>query len=108
LVIWLRLKWVFWPNFGKAVQRRGTDVSTPKNGSRDGKFCFGGIMGFYAVLRREFWWGNLRWGGFCVLLVSPRRVTEEGGPFMRQFVYLGELCVNKGLGWGSKVLLCMG
>jgi hypothetical protein len=39
-------------------QRRGTHVSVPKIGSRDGLFCFGGISGFYAELRREFNLGN--------------------------------------------------
>jgi hypothetical protein len=41
--------WNFWGN----LSRRGTHVSTLKNGSRGGKKCFGGISGFYAVLRRE-------------------------------------------------------
>jgi hypothetical protein len=40
------------------VQRRGADVNTPKIGSRVGEFCFGGILGIHAVLRRELIWGN--------------------------------------------------
>jgi hypothetical protein len=36
-----------------AGQRRGAHVSTLKIGSRGELFCFGGILGFYAVLRRE-------------------------------------------------------
>jgi hypothetical protein len=46
---------VFW---GK-IQRRGVDVNVPKIGSRVGGLCFGGILGIYAELRREFGWGNL-------------------------------------------------
>jgi hypothetical protein len=45
----------FWVGiFWGVVQRRGGRVNTPKLGSRDGVLCFGGIMGFYAELRREF------------------------------------------------------
>jgi hypothetical protein len=36
-------------------------------------------MGFYAELRREFFWGNLKLGFFEVLVGCPREVTEEGG-----------------------------
>jgi hypothetical protein len=39
--------------FGGRVQRRGVHVNTPKKGSRDGEICFGGILVFHAVLRRE-------------------------------------------------------
>jgi hypothetical protein len=44
----------FW---GK-IQRRGTHVNPPKIGSRGDVNCFGGILGIYAVLRRELEWGN--------------------------------------------------
>jgi hypothetical protein len=48
-----------WKDFGNFVilgvgQRRGADVKLPEIGSRVGELCFGGIYGFYAVLRREF------------------------------------------------------
>jgi hypothetical protein len=59
-------------------QRRGTDVSVPKIGSRGEVLCFGGILGFYAVLRREYYRGNLNLGFFGVLLGDPRGATEEG------------------------------
>jgi hypothetical protein len=62
------------------VQRRGVHVNTPKRGSRDGVFCFGGIWGVYAELRRDFNWGNLKLGFFGVMFGVPREVTEEGGP----------------------------
>jgi hypothetical protein len=39
--------------FGRAVQRRGVHVNTLEIGSRDGEISFGGILGFYAELRRE-------------------------------------------------------
>jgi hypothetical protein len=76
------------------VQRRGVHVNTPKNGSRVGVLCFGGILRFYAELRREIIWGNWKLGFFGGLLVVPRGPTEEGGPFMCQFVYLGNSPVN--------------
>jgi hypothetical protein len=84
-----------WINFGigifwRQVQRRGTHVNTPKKGSRGDAFCLGGILGFHADLRREIKWGNLKWDSFGVLFGGPRRSTEEGGPFMCQFVHLGE------------------
>jgi hypothetical protein len=41
------------------LQRRGVRVKLPEIGSRDGVFCFGGISGIYAELRREYCWGNL-------------------------------------------------
>jgi hypothetical protein len=40
---------------------------------------FGGILGFYAVLRRDLIWGNFNLDFFEVLGVSPRGTTEEGG-----------------------------
>jgi hypothetical protein len=47
-------------NFWRVGQRRGAHVRIPEIGSRVGLFCFGGIIGFYAELRREFVWGNLK------------------------------------------------
>jgi hypothetical protein len=41
--------------------------------------------------------GELEFGFFENLLVDPRGVIEEGGPFMCQFGCLGEF-------WGSAVL----
>jgi hypothetical protein len=74
----------FWKDFEElefleAGQRRGAHVNTLKIGSRDGVLCIGGILGFYADLRREFIWGNLDLTFFDVLLVVPRRCIEEGG-----------------------------
>jgi hypothetical protein len=46
-------------------------------------------LGFYAVLRREIIWGNLKLDLFEVLGVGPRVFIEEGG----QLVHL--LCI-----WG--------
>jgi hypothetical protein len=77
---WAELDWNFWLEFSKAVQRRGVHVNTPKNGSRVGEFCFGGILGFYAELRREIIWGKLNSLFFGVLFEVPRRAIEEGGP----------------------------
>jgi hypothetical protein len=65
-------------------------VRTPKIGSRDGETCFGGILWFYAELRRESFWRNFNLGFFEGLGGEPRRPTEEGGPFMYHFVRLGE------------------
>jgi hypothetical protein len=84
-------------DFEKAVQRRGVHVNIPKIGSRDGEIIFGGILGICAELRRKFEWGNWNLGFFENLLVDPRGVIEEGGPFMCQFGFLGEF-------WGSAVL----
>jgi hypothetical protein len=44
--------------FEEEVQRRGVHVNPPKIGSRAGELCFGGILRFYADLRRECIWGN--------------------------------------------------
>jgi hypothetical protein len=65
--------------FERRVQRRGTHVNTLKIGSRDGGICFGGILAFYAELRREYNWRNLDWGFLEILSVDPREVGEEGG-----------------------------
>jgi hypothetical protein len=80
-------------------QRRGADVKLPKIGSRVGELCFGGIYGFYAVLRREFNWRNLDLTFFEVLFGSPRGDTEEGGPLGVHSVSLGELFVLRGGGF---------
>jgi hypothetical protein len=76
--------------FGIRIQRRGVHVSIPKIGSRAGLYCFGGIWGPHADLRREFEWGNFNLGFFWVLFVVPRRYTEEGD-------HLCSLCVV----WGN-------
>jgi hypothetical protein len=65
------------------LQRRGAHVNVPKIGSRAGEICFGGIYVFHADLRRDFIWGNLNWGFFWVLGVSPREAIEEGGPLVQ-------------------------
>jgi hypothetical protein len=75
--------------FGESLQRRGTHVSTPKNGSRGDGNCFGGILGFCAELRREFFWGNLGlmfFGGFGS---GPRGGWEEGGHYVFSRVFGG-------------------
>jgi hypothetical protein len=61
------------------LQRRGTHVSPLKIGSRDGQKCFGGILAFYAELRRDLDWGNLNLGFFEDLFGGPRGTCEEGG-----------------------------
>jgi hypothetical protein len=80
--------------FGIRVQRRGAHVNILKIGSRDGEICFGGILGFYAELRREYYWGNLKWRFFWVLFGFPRRLVEEGGD---------KWCV-----WGNVFVACGG
>jgi hypothetical protein len=87
-----------WKLFGKLVfwgnrQRRGTDVSVPKIGSRDGLLCFGGIQRFYAELRRELRWGNFDLVIFEVLPVGPREVIEEGDHLCAFGVFEGMFCV---------------
>jgi hypothetical protein len=70
-------------------------VSTLKIGSRGKVFCFGGILGFYAVLRREIKWGNLDLTFFEGLGGVPREFIEEGGTDCVLRVGLGEfICVN--------------
>jgi hypothetical protein len=69
--------------FERRVQRRGGRVNTLKIGSRVGGICFGGILAFYAELRREYNWGNLDWGFFGVVGGNPREVVEEGGLCVR-------------------------
>jgi hypothetical protein len=64
--------------FESQVQRRGGRVNTLKIGSRAGQKCFGGILGFYAELRRDWEWGNLNLGFFEDLFGGPRGATEEG------------------------------
>jgi hypothetical protein len=61
--------------FGGRVQRRGVHVNIPEIGSRGDAFCIGGILGFYADLRRELDWGNWElvflefWSGLHVSLL---------------------------------------
>jgi hypothetical protein len=90
-------------NFGfwRKSQRRGTHVSTLEIGSRGANKCFGGIYGFYADLRREIDWRNLKLEFFGVLLVGPRKLTEEGGQLVLLFCKFGEFnCVKRGF-WGK-------
>jgi hypothetical protein len=47
-------------------------VSPPKIGSRGDAFVFGGILRFYAELRREWIWGKLGLGFFEDLGGKPR------------------------------------
>jgi hypothetical protein len=76
-------------NFFGVGQRRGADVSVLKIGSRGELLCFGGILGFYADLRRELWWGNLDLMVFWFLGVCPRGSTEEGGQLVLLFCAFG-------------------
>jgi hypothetical protein len=91
--------------FGRKLSRRGVHVKPPERGSRDGIKCFGGIRGSYAVLRREFDWGNLDLLFFGVLGGCPREVVEEGGPLCVPFVRLGELSCAL-LGWTYGLRTC--
>jgi hypothetical protein len=70
----------FW-EFGilRPGQRRGVHVNTPEIGSRGDVFVFGGILEFYAELRRKLFWGNFNLGFFRGLGVGPRGNCEEGG-----------------------------
>jgi hypothetical protein len=68
-------------------------VRTPKIGSRGEEICFGGILGFYADLRRESFGRNLKLGFFDVLLGGPRRSVEEGGQLVLT------LCAFGGIYW---------
>jgi hypothetical protein len=79
--------WFFWDR----VQRRGADVNTPKNGSRDGQMCFGGISEIHADLRRELFRGNLKLVFFWGLFGFPRGGTEEGGPMVCNWGNFGQL-----------------
>jgi hypothetical protein len=81
-------------------QRRGAHVNVPKIGSRGEVLCFGGIQRFYAELRRDFIWGNLKLDFFCALVGDPRELTEEGGQFVCQCMHLGEFYVCWGMGKG--------
>jgi hypothetical protein len=92
--------------FWRKIQRRGTHVSTPKIGSRDGVFVFGGILEFHADLRREIVWGNLKLGFFWGLFGSPRRSGEEGGHSCVSFVLLREFCALEELFEVSWVGFC--
>jgi hypothetical protein len=72
--------WIFGWDFWNVVQRRGVHVNIPEIGSRDGGICFGGILWFYAVLRRECFGRNLDLGFFWFLFEYLRDSLEEGGP----------------------------
>jgi hypothetical protein len=61
--------------------------------------CFGGILGFYADLRREYFWGNLRLDSFEVLFEVPRRCIEEGGLLVFLGEFMGFTALWCGLGW---------
>jgi hypothetical protein len=76
--------WKVFEKFGifGAGQRRGAHVSVPKIGSRAALLCFGGILGFYAVLRREYFGGNLNLEFFGGLPGVRRVLIEEGGQFV--------------------------
>jgi hypothetical protein len=92
---------VGWKVFGRLGilrpgQRRGVHVNVPEIGSRDGVYCIGGILGVYAVLRRELCWGNLNLAFFEVLVGFPRGCIEEEGQLVLLFVLLGELIVSVG------------
>jgi hypothetical protein len=78
------------------IQRRGVHVSLLKIGSRAGDLCFGGILRFYAELRREWIWGNLIWVFFWVLPGGPRGSAEEGGPLVSICVFGVNLIVSMG------------
>jgi hypothetical protein len=81
----------FWfGNFWRNFWRRGVHVNTPKIGSRGEEKCLGEFWGVYAVLRREFNWGNFNLDFFESFLVCPRRDTEEGGHLVLLQVFLGE------------------
>jgi hypothetical protein len=70
-------------------------VSVPKIGSRVGVFCFGGILGIYADLRREYIWGNLFLVVLGVLGGEPRGSIEEGGHLVCIMCVWGNLlCVE--------------
>jgi hypothetical protein len=64
----------------------------------------GGILGFYAELRREIIWGKLNSLFFGVLFEVPRRPVEEGGNYV--CVWGNLLCAN----WrnGSSVIFKWG
>jgi hypothetical protein len=76
--------------FRETVQRRGAHVFPPEIGSRVGLNVFGGIWDFYAELRRELFWGNLKWEFFWGLGGFPRGPIEEGGPLCVHLVCFGE------------------
>jgi hypothetical protein len=80
----------FWGNFS----RRGTHVSVPKIGSRGACFCFGGILGVYADLRREIEMGGIEIGCFWNLGGVLTWGWRRGG----QLVFK-ELCVLRFCGW---------
>jgi hypothetical protein len=70
----------FWRfGFLGRVQRRGVHVNTLKIGSRGEENLFGGILDFYADLRRELFRRNLKMVFFEVLFGSPRGLVRRGG-----------------------------
>jgi hypothetical protein len=75
------------------VQRRGVHVNTLKIGSRGDAFCIGGILGFYADLRRESDRGNFTFVVFGFLGVGPRRSFVEGGQLVFLLGVLGGILV---------------
>jgi hypothetical protein len=98
-VICPELDWFFGIWFLVGVQRRGAHVNAPKIGSRVGVFCFWGILGVYAVLRREIKWGNLSLVFFGFLGGDPRGVTEEGGPYVCIWGNFWRYCPLLWMGW---------
>jgi hypothetical protein len=80
--------------FEEEIQRRGVHVSPLEIGSRAGELCFGGILRFYADLRREFVWGNLNSMFFEIMGVSPRGAGEEGGQLVLLCVFGVNLIVS--------------
>jgi hypothetical protein len=74
-------------------------VRTPKIGSRGALFCFGGIWGFHADLRRELVWGIWDLGVFEVLFGFPRGTGEEGGALVVQFCAFGGILASIGVGF---------
>jgi hypothetical protein len=85
------------------VQRRGVDVNTPKNGSRVGVLCFGGISEIHAELRREYIWGNSDLLFFEDLGGFPREYIEEGGHYVCTLCVLRESFMS--MGWVLWTLL---
>jgi hypothetical protein len=82
--------------FGGIIQRRGTHVSTPELGSRGDVFVFGGILGSYADLRREYVWGNWILIGFWGFGRGITWGCEEGGQYVTP-MHLKLCCVKLGV-----------
>jgi hypothetical protein len=90
--------WIFGWDFRNEVQRRGVHVNIPEIGSRDGGICFGGILWFYAVLRRECFGRNLDLGFFWFLFEYLRDSLEEGDHLSVFWVNLIVMCGRVDLG----------